>query len=68
MDNFDKLLDEMAEECPFLAQLYNDFMAGEYTAEHLRWEYEHKTSFKNEMDQAKEKYLPILQDMGLFLN
>lgn len=68
MNDFDRLFDEMATEYPELADLYNHFHAGDIPEERMRWEYERGDGYRNTIDRAKDKYLIILQDMGLFQN
>jgi len=67
MDEFDRLYGELEKEYPALARLYNDFHAGDVPAERLRWNYERGNGYTNLIDEAKNKYLLILQDMGLLL-
>lgn len=65
MDDFNKLYDEMAKEYPELANIL-DFVMGDNCGDRLLWEYERGYGVKHLIDEAKEKYLIILQDFGLF--
>lgn len=55
------------KEYPELARLYNDFMAGDAPSERLKWEYENGGGVKAIIDEAKEKYRLLIEDMGFYI-
>ena len=62
----DRLLDELEKEYPELAELYNHFHAGDVPTERVIWEYARGGCCRSQIEKAKDKYLIIFQDMGLF--
>ena len=66
MDYLD-LLDEFEKEYPTLFDAYQELMAGGIDEAWIRDSYEHHESSRAMIDEAKTKYIEILQEMGLFI-